>query len=122
MKTGDGASRPWVRIPPLPPITSWCWQSNANFVLALAVDYWKQHMAVDAATAEAAAEVADSAGHMDPHSGSEDESGDKKPRQRRRGGRGRGRGAEQGEGNAAADQLVDAGSDGNEAKATSEDA
>ncbi|CAM3415861.1 polyribonucleotide nucleotidyltransferase [Dermacoccus barathri] len=76
----------------------------------------------DAATAEAAAEVADSAGHMDPHSGSEDESGDKKPRQRRRGGRGRGRGAEQGEGNAAADQLVDAGSDGNEAKATSEDA
>ncbi|MBZ4496586.1 polyribonucleotide nucleotidyltransferase [Dermacoccus sp. Tok2021] len=76
----------------------------------------------DAATAAAAAEVADSAGHMDPHSGSEDESGDKKPRQRRRGGRGRGRGAEQGEGNAAADQLVDAGSDGNEAKATSEDA
>ena len=78
---------------------------------------------VDADSADAAAKIADAAGHMDSGHAS-DEDGERKPRQRRRGGRGRGRGndAAEGRGDAASDQLVDAGDDDQAASATSEDA
>ena len=81
---------------------------------------------VDADTAEAAAKVADAAGHMD--AGHVDDEGERKPRQRRRGGRGRGnRNVEAGSGDAASEQLAQAGHDNDAsndaaASATSEDA
>ena len=78
--------------------------------------------------ADQATEAAGDAHVDNPARSSSDDEGEKKPRTRRRGGRGRGRNengeatVEQGKNDAAADALVEAGHEGNEASASSEEA